>query len=240
MWAKPSETQVQSVGTTKYFKKCYTVITFLVFIAISLPAPATFIFLVLIGSFDSLPVIDFPEKFLWFQFYDSRLNTTLNCQCFCYQVLSVTLNRVGSRTGRSSWTPYHTCVCQEQWTRIKKKSAYRFVKMNNIKYFQTRWRENITHTDMLATFFLFTAFFCVFGEPCGTKFFAGSISCDFSCDPQKKVPAKRKIYIYCRKLFARKNLPRVNLSKVQKIQYWEIVSVHLQPVSFVQKETDKW
>lgn len=86
----------------KYFKKCYTVITFLVFIAISLPAPATFIFLVLIGSFDSLPVIDFPEKFLWFQFYDSRLNTTLNCQCFCYQVLSVTLNRVGSRTGRSS------------------------------------------------------------------------------------------------------------------------------------------
>lgn len=33
--------------------------------------------------------------------------------------------------------------------------------MNNIKYFQTRWRENITHTDMLATFFLFTAFFFV-------------------------------------------------------------------------------
>lgn len=52
-------------------------------------------------------------------------------------------------------------------------------------------------------------------------------------------PAIRK-YIYCRKRFARKNLPRVNLSKVQKIQYWEIVSAHLQPFSFVQKETHKW
>ena len=210
-------------------------ITFLVFIAISLPAPATFIFLVLIGSFDSLPVIDFPEKFLWFQFYDSRLNTTLNCQCFCYQVLSVTLNRVGSRTGRSSWTPYHTCVCQEQWTRIKKKSAYRFVKMNNIKYFQTRWRENITHTDMLATFFLFTAFFLCLWRTLWHEIFCGFYFLWFFLRS-----AKRKIYIYCRKLFARKNLPGVNLSKVQKIQYWEIVSVHLQPVSFVQRETDKW
>lgn len=196
MWAKPSENQVQSVGTTKYFKKCYTVITFLVFIAISLPAPATFIFLVLIGSFDSLPVIDFPEKFLWFQFYDSRLNTTLNCQCFCYQVLSVTLNRVGSRTGRSSWTPYHTCVCQEQWTRIKKKSAYRFVKMNNIKYFQTRWRENITHRDMLATFFLFTAFFLCLWRTLWYEIFCGLYFLWFFLRSAKKCSRKKKnIYI---------------------------------------------
>lgn len=68
--------------------------------------------------------------------------------------------------------------------------------MNNIKYFQTRWRENITHTDMLATFFLFTAFFFVSLENFVVRNFLRVLFLViFPAILKKKFPQKEK-YIY--------------------------------------------